>query len=153
LLTLARAEGSPTAAGTSTPQDLQAIARSQTLARVNEAISRNIDLGLEGDETPVLVKGNALLLGELVNNLVDNALRYTPSGGTVTVRVYSRNQHCLLEVEDSGPGIHPEERERVFDRFYRVLGNPAEGSGLGLAIVREIAQRHGASITLTDNPG
>jgi two-component system sensor histidine kinase TctE len=152
LLALARAEGSPTPATASTPQDLQSIARAQTLARVNDALARGIDLGLEGDETPVLVKGNALLLGELVSNLIDNALRYTPRGGTVTVRVHGNAQHCVLQVEDSGPGIMPDERERVFDRFYRVLGNTAEGSGLGLAIVREIAQRHGATIELADNP-
>ncbi len=152
LLALARAEGSPTPATASTPQDLQAIARAQTLARVNDALARDIDLGLEGDETPVFVTGNALLLGELISNLVDNALRYTPAGGTVTVRVYADGERCVLEVEDSGPGILPDERERVFDRFYRVLGNTAEGSGLGLAIVREIAQRHGAIIELADNP-
>lgn len=152
LLALARAEGSPTPATAATPQDLQSIARSQTLARVNDALARGIDLGLEGDETPVLVKGNPLLLGELTSNLIDNALRYTPRGGTVTVRAYRKQQRCILEVEDSGPGIMPDERERVFDRFYRVLGNAAEGSGLGLAIVREIAQRHGAAIDLSDNP-
>lgn len=152
LLALARAEGAPALTDTYTTQDLQAIAQDQTLARVNDALASGIDLGLEGDPTPLPTNGNALLLGELVSNLIDNALRYTPSGGTITVRVYGRNGHNVLEVDDSGPGIAENERERVFDRFYRVLGNPAEGSGLGLAIVREIAQRHGAAIELTDNP-
>ncbi len=152
LLALARAEGAPTSVAAATPQDLQAIAQAQTLARVNDALERGIDLGLEGDETPVLAEGNALLLGELISNLIDNALRYTPRGGTVTVRAYRQDDRSVLEVDDSGPGIAQAERERVFDRFYRVLGNTAEGSGLGLAIVREIAQRHGASIQLTENP-
>jgi len=98
------------------------------------------------------VAGNALLLAELVNNLIDNALRYTPGGGTVTVRVAATGAGATLDVEDSGPGIPPEERELVFDRFYRILGSNAEGSGLGLAIVREIAQRHGAVLAIADNP-
>lgn len=152
LLALARAEDSTVPSLERVPVDLQAIAREQTLARVHDAMTHGIDLGLEGDETPVMVAGNALLLGELASNLIDNALRYTPRGGTVTVRVHATDTLALLEVEDSGPGIAPDERERVFDRFYRVLGTAAEGSGLGLAIVREIAQRHGADVALGDNP-
>jgi two-component system sensor histidine kinase TctE len=88
------------------------------------------------------------MLRELLSNLIDNALRYTPAGGSVTVRVRSDEQHAILEVEDTGPGIAPAERQRVFERFYRILGNKAEGSGLGLAIVREIAQQHGAEVDI-----
>jgi signal transduction histidine kinase len=74
-------------------------------------------------------------------------------GGSVTVRVRSDElEHAYLEVEDTGPGIAPAERERVFERFYRILGNTAEGSGLGLAIVREIAQQHGAEVDIFNNP-
>ncbi|MNL64960.1 Sensor kinase CusS [compost metagenome] len=80
------------------------------------------------------------------------ALRYTPRGGHITVRVLSLDEQGVLEVEDSGPGIPPEERERVFDRFYRVLGTMSDGSGLGLAIVREIAQKHQGSVVISDHP-
>ena len=82
---------------------------------------------------------------------MDNALRYT-RGGHITVRVQSLGEQGVLEVEDSGPGIAPEERERVFDRFYRVLGTLSDGSGLGLAIVREIAQTHQATVVISDHP-
>lgn len=152
LLALARAEGSEASDDILAPCDLQAIARAQTLARVPDAFSRGIDLGMEGSDAPVNIHGNALLLGELVSNLIDNALRYTPAQGTVTVSVHERGGQGILEIDDSGPGIPTAERERVFDRFYRVLGNLAEGSGLGLAIVREIAQRHSATVELADNP-
>jgi two-component system sensor histidine kinase TctE len=100
----------------------------------------------------VTVRGHALLLRELIRNLVDNALQYTPAGGTVTVRVVHDpfGQVVVLQVEDSGPGIPAAEREQVFQPFYRVLGTQVDGSGLGLAIVREIALQHGAEIGLED---
>jgi two-component system, OmpR family, sensor histidine kinase TctE len=87
-----------------------------------------------------------------VRNLIDNALQYTPAGGTVTARVLpATTQHGLqLQVEDNGPGITPTERKLVFQAFYRALGTQADGSGLGLAIVQEVAQRHGAQITVAD---
>ena len=99
--------------------DLNAIAYEQAMHWVPHALSLSTDLGFEGAETPVEINGNPLLLAELLNNLVDNALRYT-RGGHITVRVQSLGEQGVLEVEDSGPGIAPEERERVFDRFYRV---------------------------------
>ena len=137
---------------------------------VPRALEKRIDLGYEEPEVrpaggstrqgaPVgatrqgaLVRGHALLLRELIRNLVDNALQYTPGGGTVTVRVIDDpfGQVVVLQVEDSGPGIAPAEREKVFQPFYRSLGSQVDGSGLGLAIVREIAQQHAAEITLTD---
>ncbi|TSH88536.1 sensor histidine kinase [Verticiella sediminum] len=154
LLALARAEGGPVPELADAPVDLAELAREQTLARVPQAIAAGVDLGWEEDDQdePAWVVGNALLLDELILNLVDNALRYTPAGGSVTVRAYRRGDCCILEVDDSGPGIPADERERVFDRFYRVLGHTAEGSGLGLAIVREIAQRHRGTVSLSDNP-
>jgi len=90
----------------------------------------------------------------MLNNLIDNALRYTQLGGYVTVRVHAdkARSKVLLEVEDNGPGIAMAERGHVFERFYRILGSEVEGSGLGLAIVREIAQRHSAEIELLNNP-
>jgi two-component system OmpR family sensor kinase len=84
----------------------------------------------------------------LLRNLIDNAIKYTPQGGTVDVSVVAESGFVRVAVEDSGPGIPPEERERVFDRFYRVPGSDAAGSGLGLAIIKSIAERHGATLAL-----
>jgi two-component system sensor histidine kinase TctE len=150
LLLLARAEN-PATVGMA-PIDLNALAREQTTQWAYQALAMGTDLGFEEASQAVIIEGNAILLAELLNNLIDNALRYTPRGGRVTVRVRALAEATLMEVEDSGPGIPPAERERVFDRFYRVLGAPADGSGLGLAIVREIAQKHGATVELAGNP-
>ena len=116
------------------------------------SFAHRIDLGYEAPEREVPILGNALMLRELLSNLIDNALRYTPAGGSVTVRVRADGAHAYLEVEDTGPGIAPHERSHVFERFYRILGNSAPGSGLGLAIVREIAQQHGAEVDVFNNP-
>ena len=104
------------------------------------------------DAARLRVHGLPVLLGELVRNLVDNALLYTPAGGTVTVRVTEDpfGQVVVLQVEDSGPGIPPAGREKVFQPFYRAPGTGVEGSGLGLAIVQEIVQQHDASLVLDD---
>ncbi|NYE61277.1 two-component system OmpR family sensor kinase [Duganella sp. 1224] len=118
------------------------------------AQARQIDLGLNhADEVWVNGQQDALLI--LLRNLVDNAIKYTPAGGTVDIdlrrSVAATKQakpRILLSVEDSGPGIPPEERERVFSRFYRVPGSPAGGSGLGMAIVQSIAERHAAVLSL-----
>ena len=147
LLLLAQAEdagGSPPAA----PVDLAA-----TALRVVERLSpladqRRIDLGYEAADAPPWVLVQPALLEALVSNLLDNALRYTQESGRVTVRVQPEaDAQVRLEVEDDGPGIAPEARERVFERFYRVAKD-TEGSGLGLAIVREIATGCGARIAL-----
>ncbi len=133
--------------------DLNALAQATTGEWISAAVRRNIDLGFEGPGCEVMVNADALRLNELLKNLLDNALRYTPSGGTVTVRVTTEP---ALEVEDNGPGIPREEQEKVFERFYRLLGNGADGSGLGLAIVKEIALTHGASVSVQpgkDNTG
>jgi two-component system sensor histidine kinase TctE len=98
------------------------------------------------------VAGDAFRLRDLVDNLVDNALRYTPAGGSVTVRTSRANGAAQLVVEDTGPGIPPAQRARVFERFVR-LDPGTNGSGLGLAIVRDIAQVHGAQIELGNGPG
>ncbi|MFL6657274.1 MAG: sensor histidine kinase N-terminal domain-containing protein [Massilia sp.] len=152
LLALARAENQPQAGATPATVDLDELARGTVHDWVQASFGRRIDLGLEREETPVLVLGNALMLRELLSNLIDNALRYTPPGGSVTVRVRSDAGRAILEVEDTGPGIPAAERAHVFERFYRILDNSAPGSGLGLAIVREIAQQHGAEIDLFANP-
>ena len=116
------------------------------------ALARKIDLGL--DAAPGLyILGNREALRALVRNLVDNAVRYTPLGGTVQVRCRSAAQRALLEVIDTGPGIPAGDKERVFDRFYRRAAAQGDGTGLGLAIVKAIAERHGARIDLGDAPG
>lgn len=112
-----------------------------------EAASKQIELGLEG-ETGVTVSGDAGLLHLLLRNLLDNAVRYTPAGGSVTVRVERRGAEVTLLVTDTGPGIAPAERARVTERFYRVLGSGEEGSGLGLSIVSQVAELHGATLAL-----
>jgi two-component system sensor histidine kinase TctE len=136
-----------------TPVNLTALARDVVKDLLPQAWARQIDLGLEGDEHPVMVTGNRVMLTEMLNNLVDNAIRYTPPGGHATVRVIADafEPFAYLDVEDTGPGIPPSERGRVMERFYRVLGTNTEGSGLGLAIVREIVQQHGGEISIDDN--
>ena len=126
---------------------------------VPRAMEKRIDLGYEApDAVPaggLMVRGHPMLLREMIRNLVDNALQYTPSGGTVTVRLMHDpfGQVVVLQVEDSGPGIPAAERELVFQPFYRTPGTGVDGSGLGLAIVREIATQHHAEISLADtNP-
>jgi len=120
---------------------------------VPRAMDKRIDLGYEGPEreppAPKL-RGQPMLVRELIRNLVDNALQYTPAGGTVTVRLMADpfGQVFVLQVEDTGPGIPEAEREQVFQPFYRALGTDVDGSGLGLAIVREIAEKHGATISV-----
>lgn len=113
---------------------------------------RNIDLGVAADAGEVSTQGDAHSLRILLGNLVDNAIRYTPPGGQVDVNVQRVNGQPVLSVVDSGPGIPIEERERVFDRFYRREGSVVTGSGLGLAIVQNIAEQHGARVALADNP-
>jgi two-component system sensor histidine kinase TctE len=152
LLALARAEHQPHAGTAFAALDLAAVARATVQDWVPASFERRIDLGFEQPDAPVDIAGNALLLRELLSNLIDNALRYTPPGGSVTVRVRNDPPHAILEVEDTGPGIAPAERVHVFERFYRILGNVAPGSGLGLAIVREVAQQHGAEIDVFNNP-
>jgi two-component system sensor histidine kinase TctE len=152
LLALARAENQPQAGAAFEPVDLAALARTTVKDWVQASFAHQIDLGFEQPDYPIEIAGNALMLRELLSNLIDNALRYTPAGGSVTVRVRTKRNQAVIEVEDTGPGIAPAERERVFERFYRILGSGAPGSGLGLAIVREIAQQHGAHIQVFNNP-
>jgi two-component system sensor histidine kinase TctE len=152
LLSLARAETNQHAQVSFAVLDLEALARDVMRDWVPVALERDLDLGFESSGEPVLVRGHAVLLRELLKNLVDNALRYTPHGGTVTVRVLSPTSRTRaeLEVEDNGPGIPDDARDMIFERFYRVLGNNADGSGLGLAIVREIARQHHGEVALRD---
>ena len=152
LLTLARAEASHENLHRFEIVDLEALVRSVTLEWADIAHAKHIDLGLEGSEWPLAVDGVPLLLRELLKNLIDNAIKYTPAGGRLTVRLLA-DEYAILEVEDDGIGIPEEDRERVFERFYRVLGSDADGSGLGLPICREIADHHRAKITLRAGQG
>jgi two-component system sensor histidine kinase TctE len=160
LLAMARAEDTGQAARRE-PVDMAAVTRAVVRDFVPRAIERQIDLGYEGpaaqnDNADTRLNGEPVLLNELVRNLVDNALQYTPAGGSVTARVLPDplGQVIVLQVEDTGPGIAPAEREAVFRPFYRTFitrdGTQVDGSGLGLAIVKEVAQRHGAEITVDD---
>ncbi len=161
LLSLARAEPGRTEPMARHPVDIVAIARAATELWVPQAIARSIDLGFESGcqrtDGPAAVSGDALMLTEMLGNLIDNALRYTQPGGTVTVgvaRVVEGGRPAvLLSVEDDGPGIPEAERERVFERFHRVLGTGTEGAGLGLAIVREIARAHAGRVELATAAG
>ena len=162
LLALARAESSA-ALPTQQPCDLATLAMEVVRDCVPRAVEKQIDIGFEGERTQgasLTILGNGILLQEMVRNLVDNAIHYsqprTGEPAVITVRViYDRpSKTVTLQVEDSGPGIAPAERELVFQPFYRALGNEADGSGLGLPIVLEIARQHRASVTLSDSrPG
>ena len=162
LLALARAEGGSTTMQRQ-PCDLAQLTMEVVRDCVPRAMDRHIDLGYEGaqpGQPGSKLEGNPTLLKELVRNLLDNAINYTPSSvekpGVITARVLTDplGQACMLQVEDSGPGIAPAERELVFQPFYRSPGVEVDGSGLGLSIVREIAQQHHAAVTLEDaSPG
>jgi signal transduction histidine kinase len=155
LLTLARA-GTPLIAP---PIDVDLLGIvSETIAEhLPNAIERRHDLGFEGPAagSPCIVRGDALLLREMLSNLIDNALRYSPDGGSITVSIdRDRESGCYaLAVSDTGPGIPADERERVFEPFYRGADVMAPGTGLGLAIVRTIATVHGAHVALSSGPG
>lgn len=112
------------------------------------AESKRIDIGVEGDQDALLPVGEMDLIA-LVGNLVDNAIRYTPEGGRVDLSVMTAGNRAVLRVQDTGPGIPLAERKRVFDPFYRSLGNEQVGSGLGLSIVKAIADRIGAEVRLS----
>jgi two-component system sensor histidine kinase TctE len=133
--------------------DLARLARDATTDWVPRALEHGIDLGFDDHSAAASIEGDPFLLREMLNNLLDNAVRYTQSGGQVTVRVRCDGTSAVLAVEDNGPGIPDSERLRVFQRFYRVLGTGGEGCGLGLAIVREIAQSHAAEVTLESGSG
>lgn len=152
LLALAKAENQSPAVQALEPLNLNEFAMQVVREWIPASFNKKIDLGFEQCEQAVQIFGNPLMLREMLSNLIDNAIRYTPSGKSVTVRVDIDASQALavLEVEDHGPGIPATEREHVFERFYRILGSNVQGSGLGLAIVREIAQQHAATVTIRD---
>ena len=146
LLALARADPATSFPEQFDTVDLKALAGRIVEINVDRALNAGLDLGVEAE--PVAVRGNVRLLEDLLGNLVDNAIHYTPSGGHVTVQVALREGRPCLEVEDDGPGIPEDQRGRVRERFYRIPGTSGHGCGLGLAIVSEIAEAHGAQFSL-----
>ena len=151
LLALARQEGAGEGAEL-VSLDLTALARNALADAEPEAARHAIALTLDAPTAHVVLRADEAALAVLLRNLLGNALRHTPPGGQVRVGVREEASVIDLTVEDSGPGIAPDERARVLDRFYRVPGTPGHGSGLGLAIVRAIAERHGAALTLDASP-
>jgi two-component system OmpR family sensor kinase/two-component system sensor histidine kinase QseC len=150
LLTLARSEPGAASAPPE-PIELGELAR-ETLAAMHAfAHDRGSELVLDAAR-PVVVEGERTALAAALRNLVDNAIRYSPPGSRVDVRVWDEGGAAWLRVDDAGPGIPADERQRVFDRFYRRPGGGEEGSGLGLAIVRSVAGGHGADLALADSP-
>jgi two-component system sensor histidine kinase TctE len=148
LLALARTDPEASSAVELKPLDLVSLARRIGEESVPKALERDIDFGLIVPEGPVSVVGDERLLGELLSNLIDNALRYTNASGRVSVIVEDGIQAKLC-VQDDGPGIPEEERARIFERFYRMPGSNGDGCGLGLAIVEEIARLHGSTVEVT----
>lgn len=114
-----------------------------------QALEKNIDIEFAALAKNTVILGNDTALGVLIRNIVDNAIRYTPPEGEVKVTILETDQEVLFRVIDTGPGIPAELRERVFERFFRILGTKPSGSGLGLAIVSQIANLHQATITLS----
>ena len=151
LLALSRADALNVAAQPMQRVDLKDLCESMLALHLDAATDKGIDLGLEAE--PAQALGHEWLLRELLSNLVDNAVKYTPTGGSVTIRcgVLADAPHAaFLEVIDDGPGIPPHERVKALERFYRVLGTQGEGNGLGLAIADEIARVHKTQLILAD---
>ncbi len=151
LLALSRADARALQAHVAQPVELKPLCESILEAQLDAATSKQIDLGL--DATAATALGHEWLLRELLGNLVDNAVKYTPAGGSVTIRCGMRERRVFLEVEDDGPGIAAVERQHVLERFYRVRGATGEGSGLGLAIADEIARAHHSQLDLQPGAG
>lgn len=147
LLVLARQQASSTAGAQAEQVDLTDLANAVLVSAEPDAIERQIDLALvHADDSWVIGFEEALRI--MIRNLLDNAIKYTPIGGTVNLEIRSHEGQVVLTVDDSGPGISPEDRTRVFDRFYRMSGAQGTGSGLGLAIVKTIADLHQATLLL-----
>jgi signal transduction histidine kinase len=147
LLTLSRLEAAEPVVG----QEFEA--RETLVEALGEvfplADAKGVDLGL-ADAEEIRLRGSAHDFRVLARNAIDNAVRYTPSGGRVDVRLRRDGMHALLEVEDDGPGIPEDQIDRVFDPFYRIAGSGQTGSGLGLAIVKSAAARLGGELSLTN---
>ena len=147
LLILARQQSNSAVGAKAVPIDLTTLARLALADAAGSAAARQIDLGLVQAD-PGIVMGHDEALRILMRNLLDNAIKYTPAGGTVNLAIRCHDGQTLLTVDDSGPGVAAEDRQRVLDRFYRVAGTEGSGSGLGLAIVKTIADLHQATLSI-----
>jgi len=134
------------------PVDLHKLATEIVAYLVPIALEKNIEIELTSNPDVIVILGNDTALGILIRNVVDNAIRYTPEQGEVKIQLIETNSEVIFRVIDNGPGIPVELRERVFERFFRILGTTAPGSGLGLAIVSQIAELHHAQIHLSTPP-
>jgi two-component system sensor histidine kinase TctE len=152
LLTLSTAEFALAHSTRQSDVDLIDVVKRVLEESATAAQSKQIDLGFEQYGAQAVVRAMPSMLHELVSNLIDNALRYTPTGGVVTAGVEARGDVNILRVTDDGPGIPPEERERVFERFHRLRQDQSDGCGLGLPIVREIATASAATVMLSEPP-
>ncbi|MDQ2994966.1 MAG: ATP-binding protein [Pseudomonadota bacterium] len=130
--------------------DIVTEARTVIAELVPIAIEKEIDIELSAPEAPVTLHGNLAAISILIRNLVDNAIRYCPNQSEINISIHATANHVILRVADNGPGIPVELRERVFERFFRVLGTKAHGSGLGLGIVAQIVELHKAEIKLDE---
>jgi two-component system sensor histidine kinase TctE len=151
LLALSRADARGMHSQPEQQVDLKTLCEDTLESHLDAATARHIDLGL--DAQPVRVMGLEWLLRELLANLVDNAVKYSHEGATVTIRCGRRGADAFLEVEDDGPGVTATERPRILERFYRVQGTQGEGNGLGLAIAEEIARVHRSHLMLQAGAG
>ena len=149
LLSLARAEPDNGQGQTFERVDMIRLIHEVSAEWVPKALAKNIDLGISCQLSELNISGNAILLQELLNNLIDNAIRYNPANTNITVSLSLLNSNAILAVQDNGVGIAQSEQSKVFERFYRVLGTKENGCGLGLAIVREIANQHHAQVDLS----
>jgi two-component system sensor histidine kinase TctE len=133
------------------PFDLSEVAADVIADRAAQAPA-DIEIGYDKAMVgPAMAVGQPGLAAELIGNLLDNAIRYNRPGGTVTVHLYRRDGQAMVDIDDDGPGIPEAQREKVWDRFYRMPGNSATpGTGLGLPIARALADRMGAQISLAD---
>jgi two-component system sensor histidine kinase TctE len=148
LLSLTKAEPDGASFAAFETVDLCLLAQEVTADWISAALKKEIDLGFSSELKTAVIRGNTALLRELMNNLIDNAIRYTPTGGNTTVGIKSEDSKKVFYVQDNGIGISAEDQSYIFERFYRVLGSQQEGCGLGLTIVQEIAERHHANVSL-----
>lgn len=146
LLSLTKAEPGGAAFAAFEMVDLCLLAQEVTADWISAALKKEVDLGFSSELKTAAIQGNTVLLRELMNNLIDNAIRYTPAGGSITVGIKSENSEKIFYVQDNGIGISLSEQNHIFERFYRVLGTQQEGCGLGLTIVQEITERHHAKV-------
>lgn len=152
MLALARTDAGDQTITQKTQLDLNFVVSDVTSELVERAVMKNLELVYESSQEPAVIIGEQTGLRNLVVNLIENALLYTPNGGKVKVQVIN-NGRVALRVQDTGTGIAPEERNKVFERFYRIDGTAGSGSGLGLSIVREVANAHNAEVSIESPNG